>query len=731
MTIYVNDVVRPLDAKAARFDGLHRVIHIDGDFVALMGLARPWRMWVSDSLKRLSELEDGKKLDIVTYEGHSYTRRRDEELPASAKKVRDEAMARITPLVEGERSWELFDEEMRGRAIAKRAGDLGVTVKTLHRVLFRYWAYGQTEAAVTPDWSVRGGKGKRRSGKKRGDKKAARIGRPPSAATISAGGVVRDFNAGEEDCALFKTAMDLWFDECGGSLRGVWRKYTEQLCVQSYEEKDGVVVPIPRPAEQIASFDMFEHAIQRDMDAHELEKRRLGERLYLQTKRGLNGSGRESATGPGDQFQIDATLYDIYLVNRLHRSWIIGRPVVYLVMDQFSTMITGLFVGLWGPSWDCARLALMNAFTDKVEFCRRYGIDITYDDWPCTLLPSTLFADRQELLTDAAEGLRKNLKIHCEVAQGYRPDLKFIESRFRILNLTSQVHWLPGAVSQRAKERNGRDYRLDAVLDLYQFTRILIRAVLHYNNFHFCPQHLLTHPALASAAIDPTPISLLRWGASKGMGSLRRESDVNHLRFSLLPTESVRLTDRGILFRGMHYETDRALKEDWFSRVRGKSRVPLEAAFDRNWTNEIWLRDPATGRFDTARLREFDKLYVGHRLEEADDLISMNGVIPSRLVSAEMKSHAALDALISDEVVRGEQLAAQGPVPPSKAARVAGIRENRAEAGSEQQAAIAAQNYGEPAPKRATSLESDDEEEAQAAAVIDLMRHRRERGART
>jgi hypothetical protein len=690
-----------------------------------MGLERPWCMPRAYSLKRINELMQQGKLDTVGFEGHSYSLRNEDEIPSTAVKAGNDAWSWIEPLVDPQVVWELFDQDLRGRVIGKRAEELGKHAKTLHRILFRYWVYGQTEAAVRPNWALRGGKGKRRSGKARNDATCKRIGHPSSVATVSGGGVVRNFNSEEEDFAIFRNAMSLYFDECKGSLKGVYDKMVANLYITGYRERDGVIAPVPKPAAETPSFRMFEHAVNRDWNLHELEKRRIGQRIYLQSKRGLNGSGRENTKGPGDRYQIDATLYDIYLVNQIHRSWIIGRPVVYFVMDTFSTMIVGMFVGLWGPSWDCARLALMNAFTDKVDFCRKYGITISQEDWPCTLLPTKLFADRQELLTNAAVGLRKNLKIHCEIAQGFRPDLKFIESRFRIINLTSHVHWLPGAVSKWEKERNGRDYRLDAVLDLHQFTRILIRSVLHYNKFHFCPQHIMSNPVLARTTIDPTPISLWSWATNLGMGALRRERDIDLLRFSLLPTEPASVNERGILFRGMHYETDRAIKEEWFSVVRGERKPKVEVAYDLSWSNEIWIRDPSTCRFETARLRSLDNVYLNRRLEESQDFQAMKGVIPAVLVDSERESRASLDSLIDSEVDAGTNLA-KSHSGLSKRARVSNIQEKRAQARDEERSRIAIEAYGLTAKEVKAKVPEgeahEDEDEQHESDIVNLMR---------
>ncbi len=70
--------------------------------------------------------------------------------------------------------------------------------------------------------------------------------------------------------------------------------------------------------------------------------------------------------GPGAKYQIDATVGDIYLVSQFDRSDIIGRPVMYFVMDSYSRMVTGMYVGLEGPSWAGAMMAIENAASDKV-----------------------------------------------------------------------------------------------------------------------------------------------------------------------------------------------------------------------------------------------------------------------------------------------------------------------------------------------------------------------------
>ncbi|WP_164907503.1 hypothetical protein [Clostridium septicum] len=49
-------------------------------------------------------------------------------------------------------------------------------------------------------------------------------------------------------------------------------------------------------------------------------------------------------SGPGSLYQIDATVADVYLVSEFNRNWIIGRPVLYMVLDSFSRMIVGFML---------------------------------------------------------------------------------------------------------------------------------------------------------------------------------------------------------------------------------------------------------------------------------------------------------------------------------------------------------------------------------------------------
>ena len=161
-------------------------------------------------------------------------------------------------------------------------------------------------------------------------------------------------------------------------------------------------------------------------------------------------------------------------------AWIIGRPVIYIVVDVFSGKIVGLYMGLEGPSYEGARLALLNTFLSKDEYLKRFGLDEELS-WDAHHIPVSVMADRAELLSNDARGLTTGLGIAIDIAPSYRPDFKgLVERKFGVLNDTV-IHFMPGAVLKRNRERGERHYALDGIYNLYEFTRIIIREAIYFN----------------------------------------------------------------------------------------------------------------------------------------------------------------------------------------------------------------------------------------------------------
>ncbi|MGU7807970.1 transposase, partial [Escherichia coli] len=108
---------------------------------------------------------------------------------------------------------------------------------------------------------------------------------------------------------------------------------------------------------------------------------------YRKDYRPLQSTSNAQALGPGARYEIDATIADIYLVSNSNPESIVGRPTIYFVIDVFSRLVAGFYIGFESPSYLAAIQALNIAMTDKVQYCAEYGILIQPEDWPAVGLP--------------------------------------------------------------------------------------------------------------------------------------------------------------------------------------------------------------------------------------------------------------------------------------------------------------------------------------------------------
>jgi hypothetical protein len=235
---------------------------------------------------------------------------------------------------------------------------------------------------------------------------------------------------------------------------GVTRKKAWEDTKLAYFKKGAIaqgnlLIPIPPEDHEAPSLFQFEQVV-KEMDRElALTKRNVSTTTWNLRHRAVLGSSRHRVFGPAARFEIDATIVDVYLVSVFNRAWLIGRPVLYVVVDVFSRMVVGFYLGLEGPSWEGARLALFNAFSDKAAFCRQFDIEIPPELWPCRHLPHKLLCDNGELKSKASDSLPKEFGITIQNAAVRRPDWKpNVEQQFNLIN-NHTVHFEPGALNPR------------------------------------------------------------------------------------------------------------------------------------------------------------------------------------------------------------------------------------------------------------------------------------------
>ncbi|MBW4485317.1 MAG: transposase family protein [Tildeniella torsiva UHER 1998/13D] len=653
---------------------IERILWIDPSYTdaVTIRLQDPKALPIWQKCKELEEAISAQQARILEVDPYGSLLKTENTITEKHKSYRDKAWTIIEPLIESKEQSTLFSHE-RGSLIEARTKEVRCTKKTIYKHLRRFWQGGQTRNTLLPSFDKCGAPGKqRRSG-------TNKRGRPSKITKITQ--LPTGINIDDNIRAKFSRGIQNFFENPQGlTLQGAFQKTLEKYFNKGYElSPEGALIPCLPPAHELPTFGQFRYWYEKERDVAKSISSRKGKRCFNLKHREVLGKSTQMAFGPGSVYQIDATIGDVYLVSSLDRTKIIGRPVIYVLIDVFSRIVTGLSVSLEGPSWLGAMQALENAAIDKVEFCREYGVEITNEDWPCHHLPEAILADRGEMEGYQADNLVKSLNVTVSNTPPYRADWKgIVERNFRINN-DKFIHWLPGAV-YKPRERGESDYRFDALLDLHEFRTLMILAARDHNKEHRMSWYSMDE-FMIQDHVEPYPLDLWNWGIRHRAGHLRVKSrDI--LRLNLLPTDQASVTPSGIQFKGLAYSCDLAIREQWFIKAREKGRWKIDIAYDpRNLTN-IYLRLNEGQQMECCQLIDKESTFRGCDFFEVLDHSGVNQHKATLSMGRKQQANAAFNAqmekIVSDAKEKTLKALKDGP-GQSKQAKTQGIRPNRQE----------------------------------------------------
>lgn len=488
------------------------------------------------------------------------------ESGSKSVKARDRAYSAIAPLLE--HNVELFDKTLRNKHIKVLLENTDEKRLYITRQLRRYWQRGMTPDALAPDYANCGAPGEvRRS-------VTSKLGRKRSV-TPGKGMVVT-----EEIAGFFRLSIEAFY-----LLRDDIDLPKARTKAIGY-----IKSKYPKIHESDLPTDMqFRYFFERNYSKPDVVKARTSSIEYEKDITPLKSTSVTNNFGPGARYEIDATIADVYLISALDPDRIIGRPIIYKVKDVFSRMTVGLYVGLENPSWATASIALANAFCDKVEYCRRFGIEISYADWPSVGTPATVTADRGELLGKHGNILVNRFGITLSNTRAYHGDDKgIVERSFRTMHVDI-LPYIQGKVEPiNGKKKAGKRNELSADLTLYDFTRMVIISEINRNTTGVLSGYDFESDMPTDLA--PVPVELWNWGVSNRTGVLR-EVDKELTLINFLPHEKATVSVLGICFKGLYYTCSEAVSLGWFHKNKAAPRPQnVEIAYDPLDTNSIYVR---------------------------------------------------------------------------------------------------------------------------------------------
>ncbi|MFD1174516.1 hypothetical protein [Oceanobacillus picturae] len=446
-----------------------------------------------------------------------------------------------------------------------------------------------------------------------------------------------------------------------------------ELCFSKKIEVDGISKL--QLEDSYPSYWQFEYHTRHLRYTKDTLSKRWGSKNFELKGREILSVSQEKVYGPGSLFQIDATIADVFIVASINREDIIGRPVLYFVTDSFSRLITGVYCGLEGPSWNGQMMALVNSASDKVAFCQRYGVNIVEEEWPCAHIPQAIRGDRGELISAMAEEMVRLQGINIENTPPFRADLKgVVERKFGIIQ-GSIKPIVPGYIDSDYRVRGGKDYRLEAALTLEEFTKIIILEILNHNakliKGYRKPKDLLKDKVPAQ------PIKLWSWGIRNRSGMLRKVTE-KEMKLTLMPRYEALVTAQGVKYRGMFYTSRKAVEEEWFSRARVRGSWKIKIRVDERNTNNIYYWDDKTNNIEPFELVPFDKeRFSDLSFDEVAALITYENYRNNQIENDFLESKINKTASVREIVTKAKENTDRSHTETSNKKRTEGISNNR------------------------------------------------------
>lgn len=351
----------------------------------------------------------------------------------------------------------------------------------------------------------------------------------------------------------------------------------EMMLIDYYRTEGGIL------QEEHPSFNQFRYYFRkhRNMKKEAVARKGIGD--YQKNQRPLTGAG-DSGIDKLGTYEMDATLADIYLVSRYDRKPI-GRPYIYMAIDVASRLIAGIYVGLDAGS-TAVLSCIANAVSDKVEFCNQYGIHIAKNQWPAEGLPNRIVTDRgKEFACDAILSLCETYRMEIVGLPPYRPDLKgYIEKAFDCLqNRYKPLLHGKGVIEENTTANGAPDYYKQASLDIVEFTRVVIEAVLYYNAYNILNDCTRT-PAMVEDNVEPFAADVWQWCVSHDKVELTW-IDGETTRLLLLPRAKAQMTRYGLKFNWLFY-TNPQFEQHFVKSARGQT---VTIAYDENDNRIVYL----------------------------------------------------------------------------------------------------------------------------------------------
>jgi putative transposase len=542
-----------------------------------------------------------------------------------------------------------------------------VSYDTVGRLLCRFFCFGlNLSEACKPNFWI---KGVRKIGK-------TKLGRPSPRVTSGHRPEAIGRNTNDED----KKCIEIFYDSLEDKtipVSTMYNGYEEIFRPQSVViSNQGTAIAQPAQDEAFITQRQFRYALKSIKGELQLLLNHAGELKTNLNHRVALKSARDLVPYPGHTYIVDATIGDVYLVSAFDLRRIIGRPVIYIVIDAFSSLIVGFHVALSGPNLDEARIAMFRALADKTRWLNWLGVGELAKWLPQGCRPAFWLVDRGELHSKGNYETQFKLETNLSVAAAYRAEWKsIVERSFGILN-EAEIHWLPGAVRDRVRERGTKDPRLDAVLTLKKFMRLMLRRIAILNFTRDMSRHLSAQ--FISKGVSASALGFWDWGLQYCHGSAAFMSYEDGMRASLTP-HVAKVYRTGVYVGGDRYVGNWMSDHSAVQQTGFGATIQAQMFASPDEPGVGWCALPAEHGMREVQLHSDRQVMSEYAMEDISECEAVRKFTGQDLADDTAQQRIKLQRENRREIAeaQADAKAAHQDSPLSKAARTANINANR------------------------------------------------------
>lgn len=334
-----------------------------------------------------------------------------------------------------------------------------------------------------------------------------------------------------------------------------------------------------------------------------------------------------------------------------------------------NQLLSGFVMGYsltWEGGTYSLRDLMLNVITDKVEWCRKFGIFIEKKQWDTCQMPAVIVSDMGSEYQSGTFSQITELGITLINLPPLRPELKsVVERSFQLLQDSVKPSLMDyGYVDKDAGKRMAPDYRKGACLTLEEYEKVIIRAILYNNNQRIVENYPYTEEMI-TVKVQPYPSNIFEWGKNQPGCNLVTVSP-RQLVLTLLPRTNARFTRKGLVVFGLRYDSkEKNFTEDYLT---GRDAI---VAYNPESADKVYLVEQQ-GIFIEFCLIE--SRFIGRSLEEIKEMQSAQKIIAEHAIQNNLQGRVDLASHV-EKIVGGTE--------KSKDVNIKGVRETKKRAKKE------------------------------------------------